>query len=151
MQIDKDRERLRKLLIEDTNMPERLAREIAVRQIRQAQRLAGLGQAADPDESAVQKYILEHSEEISTKIEEVLDELCVKILPRERLSDLLSQFGVLALFLVPPIGCLVRQSVLYYSCQKFDDAASGFCACLFLIVLLFASAVAVFKKERDKN
>ncbi len=148
MQIDRDRDRLKKLLIEKTDMSERLARDIAAEKIRYARKLAGIS-SDDVSGEETQKYILDHSEEIGKKVGDVLDDLCVKILPRERVMDLLLQFGVLSLFLVPPIIFLIRRCVFDYAGQNMESVAAGIASCLLLVILLIASAVAVFKKERN--
>ena len=150
MQIDNDRARLRKLIIEQTELPQVFAQRIAEEKIHAARSLAGI-KSSPVSPTDIQSYILGHHDEIEKAVGNVVEELCRKILPEERISDLIKQFGVLSLFLVPPLAALVAVAMRDFQIGALPEAAGEAVGALLLFALLIASALAVFRKERKEK
>lgn len=150
MQLDNDRQRLRKFLIENTELSRTVAQRIAKEKIISAKKLAGM-EVEDPTQIEIQEYIFKHHDDVEKLVDIVIKDLCKKILPEERIWDLLLQFGILSLFLVPPLGALIAAGIRDFCCTQQIPAADVLGAIL-LSCLLIASAFAVFKKDRtNKN
>ena len=99
----------------------------------------------------IQNYILEHHDEIERAVGNVVEDLCRKILPGERVFDLLKQFGVLSLFLVYPLVALVDVALRNFQNGALQESVAEAVGILLLLALLIASAIAVFRKERKKD
>lgn len=150
MQIDDDRDRLRKFIIEQTELPNVFAKRIAEEKIQAKNTLVGIkSDTVSPTD--IQNYILEHHDEIERAVGNVVEDLCRKILPRERVFDLLKQFGVLALFLAYPLKALVDVALCNFHNGVLQKSAEEAVGILLLLALLTASAIAVFRKERKKE
>lgn len=150
MQIDDDRERLRKLIIEQTELPKVFAKRIAEEKIQAKNTLLGIkSDTVSPKD--IQNYILEHHDEIERAVGNVVEDLCRKILPGERVFDLLKQFGVLSLFLVYPLVALVDVALRNFQNGALQESVAEAVGILLLLALLIASAIAVFRKERKKD
>ena len=150
MQIDDDRERLRKRIIEQTELPKVFAKRIAEEKIQAKNTLLGIkSDTVSPTD--IQNYILEHHDEIERAVGNVVEDLCRKILPGERVFDLLKQFSVLSLFLVYPLVALVDVALRNFQNGALQESVAEAVGILLLLALLIASAIAVFRKERKKD
>ena len=150
MQIDDDRKRLRKFIIEETEIAQAFARRIATEKLQAARKLAGIS-APPPSQEEIQKYIFDNHDDVEKRVDGVVDDLCRKILPEERLRDLLFQFGILSLFLVPPFMALVAVAIRDFHNNALAEAASEAGGAVLVATLLLASAIAVFRKERRQK
>jgi len=151
MQIDDDRERLRKFLIEETEIAQTFARRIAAEKLQAARKLAGIESADSPTQAEIQNYILEHHDDVEKRVAEVVNELCKKLLPKERFWDLLKSFGIFSLCLSLPLGVLINEALIDFQNNALKEAATEATSVVFLLALLIASALTVFRKDRQQK
>ena len=107
-------------------------------------------QISDED---ILEYIKNHAEDLKKDRELLIDDLCKKMIPGSELCNMLLQFGVLSIFLLPPIYPIVGRIIELLQQPVIDitELTSSIVGVILLVSLFISSAGAVFYKLITKH
>lgn len=101
----------------------------------------------------IDKYIVDHYPELNAEAHSKIEEISKEVIPERQAKHLLFQFGVLAIFLLPPCAPppIIYPNYLSLIIQNGMTDTAGFASCiiglLFLLGLIIASAFAVLSSK----
>lgn len=137
--------------VSHTSLKKDTLRQLAEERLREISLSQGKGsQSFRPTE--VDRFIYDHFPELQKDTDKILDDLCKEIIPESRLFYLLKQFGILSIFLVPPLyplGAYITRMWTEFTADQGNltalvEAASGIVGSVLLLCVLVCSVKASF-------
>lgn len=151
MTPDDARNRLKEFLYQETDVPKKIFDGIVRKRM---ERMAVLsGRQDEPAEKEIADFVNGSFAALEADTEKAVNRLCSDLLPAGRFWFLVKEFGVLSIFLIPPLAFLLTHMIsLWNACPRDIEAVAGcLVGAVLLACLITASAWAMLERALDRR
>lgn len=144
------RDKLKEFLYKETDLPKKAFDRIVKGKMAEIAYMAG--RDASPSDKDIRSFIDANFSELNVATEKFIDRFCQDAIPESQFWYLVKEFGVLSIFLIPPLIPLASYLATLMQASPLDVASVGTCIagiCL-LLALIGTSAYACFKDGLSK-
>ena len=142
------RKRIADFLQTRTDIQKKVIRDLAIKELLKIKQCSNDNKPTTDDE--LKAYIKDHFKDLKANSETVILELSQKILPDSVTKYFLKQFGLITVFLVPPLYVCIDYTVNYLNDgSDLKKAVAGFVSSLLILALMISSALAsILNKDK---
>lgn len=142
------RKRIADFLQTRTDIQKKVIRDLAIKELLKIKQCSNDNKPTTDDE--LKAYIKDHFKDLKANSETVILELSQKILPDSVTKYFFKQFGLITVFLVPPLYVCIDYTVNYLKDgSDLKKAVAGFVSSLLILALMISSALAsILNKDK---
>ena len=142
------RKRIADFLQTRTDIQKKVIRDLAIKELLKIKQCSNDNKPTTDDE--LKAYIKDHFKDLKANSETVILELSQKILPDSVTKYFFKQFGLITVFLVPPLYICIDYTIKYLKDgSDLTKAVAGFVSSLLILALMISSALAsIINKDK---
>lgn len=138
---DYARKRISDFLKSETDIPKKVIRDLAIKELQNIKQCTNDQKALTNDE--LKEYIKANYQALKSDSDKIIYELSKEILPTSVFKYFLKQFGLISLFLVPPFYICIDYTITALNAgEVLTKAVAGIASSLLILALMISSVLA---------